>query len=485
MAPHGSSAPGVDAEEPSDAYSITATSSSGADSSEGSESVCLKHVKKDSAAPKCLKKSQCLKKSDHENESSKQDSSVGTDSELEERSVEASSNQSSGRGTKQKREKAKGRAMAKSKESSDAGSSVPSSSEPGTRSEVASSAENDEASTSAGTPGAESSKGDSSDAGTQDFSIQGSSNSCAADGMAWSVSEDTLLRSMKSSKDNLSWTDIASALNRSKNDVKARWKTIKDQQAAFSLESDEEDQESSAKQSESASAPYQPSNALSESQAESESSSKASKPPKTSSGPSKQSKKKPKEKAVTFSKGHQGQRGDQVAADNKPSRIKATPAQENLPSGDETSSDSSKLPGEEDEDEDDVDDEEDLYHGMSEYQRQDAQYLRNHVYPALYPGTIHPEPDEFFGEHDCAVLAAVDSKYKRSKWLEMQANFYNVTGRLIPLHLIRDKCERAERESAARESSRTREAHAAGNGRERVERWVDDVEQDDLEDPEQ
>lgn len=56
----------------------------------------------------------------------------------------------------------------------------------------------------------------------------------------------------------------------------------------------------------------------------------------------------------------------------------------------------------------------------------------------------------------------------------MQANFYNVTGRLVPLHMIRDKCEGAER---ARSPSQ-------GNGCwQRVERWVDAVEDDDLEDP--
>ncbi|KAK2598967.1 hypothetical protein QQS21_005572 [Conoideocrella luteorostrata] len=44
----------------------------------------------------------------------------------------------------------------------------------------------------------------------------------------WTVSEDFLLTSMKESEDNLSWADIGTSLNRGKNNVKNRWKIIKD-----------------------------------------------------------------------------------------------------------------------------------------------------------------------------------------------------------------------------------------------------------------
>ncbi|QPC73488.1 hypothetical protein HYE68_004240 [Fusarium pseudograminearum] len=81
-------------------------------------------------------------------------------------------------------------------------------------------------------------------------------------------------------------------------------------------------------------------------------------------------------------------------------------------------------------------------------------YLHEEIYDEMYPADIHPQPNGYFNAQDCALLATIDSKYKRSRWLEMQANFYNVTGRMVPLEAIRDRCERAEAEKEARSDAR-------------------------------
>ncbi|RKL23478.1 hypothetical protein BFJ70_g12899 [Fusarium oxysporum] len=85
----------------------------------------------------------------------------------------------------------------------------------------------------------------------------------------------------------------------------------------------------------------------------------------------------------------------------------------------------------------------------------------------MYPPYIHPQPDAYLGKRDCALLATIDSKYKRSRWLEMQANFYNVTGRMVPLESLKARCERAEAEKTER--SKTRELERRMN---KVEDWI-------------
>lgn len=104
--------------------------------------------------------------------------------------------------------------------------------------------------------------------------------------------------------------------------------------------------------------------------------------------------------------------------------------------------------------------------------------MHNHIDSVLYPSTIFPEPDEYFTQRDCDVLAAIDSKYKQGKFLEMQANFCNATGRMIPLGVIKDKCERAE-EAERRRAEKGREA----TGRKRIEKWVRSVDEQGLGDP--
>ena len=71
----------------------------------------------------------------------------------------------------------------------------------------------------------------------------------------------------------------------------------------------------------------------------------------------------------------------------------------------------------------------------------------------------------------------------------MQANFYNVTGRMVPLHVIRDRCARADEEEEEEEESERRRRERqrrreVGVGREMVESWVGGVDQENLGDPE-
>ncbi|KAG6003866.1 hypothetical protein E4U21_001614 [Claviceps maximensis] len=52
------------------------------------------------------------------------------------------------------------------------------------------------------------------------------------DQSGWTISEDSMLRGMKNESTNIvSWADIAKALRRTKNDVRARWRLIKDNNA--------------------------------------------------------------------------------------------------------------------------------------------------------------------------------------------------------------------------------------------------------------
>lgn len=60
-------------------------------------------------------------------------------------------------------------------------------------------------------------------------------------------------------------------------------------------------------------------------------------------------------------------------------------------------------------------------------------------------GTLSSGADPFvsqgFSRRDRALLSALDDRRLARRWLEMQANFFNVTGRMVPLHLIKAKLE--------------------------------------------
>ena len=80
----------------------------------------------------------------------------------------------------------------------------------------------------------------------------------------------------------------------------------------------------------------------------------------------------------------------------------------------------------------------------TESETQQQMYLQDQIRKNLYPPYLSLQEDDHFTKRDCAVLATVDSKMKRGKWLEMQANFFNVTGKMVPISVFRDKCEAFE-----------------------------------------
>jgi len=94
-----------------------------------------------------------------------------------------------------------------------------------------SSGKGDDASTGISTPGADSSNDGASDQGSHKAASAENTDSNESSGpgpasdSGWSISEDHLLRGMKEAGD-VTWAEIGQALNRGKNEVKARWKVI-------------------------------------------------------------------------------------------------------------------------------------------------------------------------------------------------------------------------------------------------------------------
>ncbi|UNI19165.1 hypothetical protein JDV02_005373 [Purpureocillium takamizusanense] len=412
-------------------------------------------------------------------------------------------------------------------ELSDNGSSAHNSSGPesGGGDDQDSSGKGDDASTGISTPGADSSNEGASDQGNDeatskendDDDSKEDSGTGPASESGWSISEDHLLRGMKEAGD-VTWAEIGKALNRGKNEVKARWKVIQKADAEGNAMSADKKSFSATgnPQSTSAAKPSgvdrearkpgkanDPQATSSEgNQADTESACEASAAAKGPVGKDKGKGKAPASASDRVAKWRQNK--DKNAAASEDQAVSSEPHHEDAEeedyeeddeynaepvvlSGEEASSESSIIIDGKDGDEDNDDDEDynATYYGHKT--RGDVRYLHNEIYRELYPDMVDLKPDECFGEEDCAVLAAMDSKYKRSRYLEMQANFYNVTGRLIPLHLIRDKIERAEKEEAEEEAGRGGRSvmpkpatgaasSSAAERHDEVEKWVEGLE---------
>ncbi|KAJ9142740.1 hypothetical protein NKR23_g7125 [Pleurostoma richardsiae] len=68
------------------------------------------------------------------------------------------------------------------------------------------------------------------------------------------------------------------------------------------------------------------------------------------------------------------------------------------------------------------------------------------VFTALYGGLPAGgdkklRPDGVFSERDCCVLDAIDARRRVNRWLEVQAAFFNATGRMVDPELLRRKLE--------------------------------------------
>lgn len=56
-----------------------------------------------------------------------------------------------------------------------------------------------------------------------------------------------------------------------------------------------------------------------------------------------------------------------------------------------------------------------------------------------------PDPDDKFDEDDCILMALVDARRKGDRWKQMQADFANLTGRMVPVEVLKYKLGEAEK----------------------------------------
>lgn len=56
-----------------------------------------------------------------------------------------------------------------------------------------------------------------------------------------------------------------------------------------------------------------------------------------------------------------------------------------------------------------------------------------------------PEVDDEFDEDDCVLLALADSRRRENRWMDIQSDFANFTGRLVPEEVLRWKLGKGER----------------------------------------
>lgn len=237
---------------------------------------------------------------------------------------------------------------------------------------------------------------DSSESAPADTASSATSNNTEQE--SWSISEDALLRSMKEGGET--WAEIAMAMQRSRSDVKARWKVVEKQPR---VESDDADDELEKK----------------------------GKPKKAQAQGKKEGAKSVKEATKSNEKAKQEKSTKPTKEENtKECQKKQKQEQKNVSKTMESSSSGASAS---------------TTTSVNEEEEQDS-YLRKDIYSALYPNRMTLEPDTALSPTDCEVLASADVRRHAGRWLEMQANFYNTTGRWIPLHIIQQKCQGAERE---------------------------------------
>ncbi|KAI1111094.1 hypothetical protein F5Y14DRAFT_464995 [Nemania sp. NC0429] len=98
-----------------------------------------------------------------------------------------------------------------------------------------------------------------------------------------------------------------------------------------------------------------------------------------------------------------------------------------------------------DSDDEEEEEEEEEEGGEREAEDPEAEYWaqRRYIYDTLY-GTMYPDrktlhPDRFYSESDCRVLAGLEARYRANKWLYIQAEFCNATGRMVEAEILRAK----------------------------------------------
>ncbi|KAI0120136.1 hypothetical protein GGR51DRAFT_554170 [Nemania sp. FL0031] len=75
---------------------------------------------------------------------------------------------------------------------------------------------------------------------------------------------------------------------------------------------------------------------------------------------------------------------------------------------------------------------------VAEYWAQ-RRYLYDTVYGQMFPDQKVLRPDRFYSESDCRVLAGLEARYRANKWLHIQADFCNATGRMVEAWVLEAK----------------------------------------------
>ncbi|CCF38261.1 hypothetical protein CH063_09399 [Colletotrichum higginsianum] len=291
----------------------------------------------------------------------------------------------------------------------------------------------------------------------------------------WTPSEDALIISMKNGGE--SWASIGNAINRGKNEVKKRWHVAK-VNAANSESGGDSQTESGGDVSQSDSVDETQSDQSQEGQKANEKF--KSKAERKAARKADQKKNKGKSMADDTTKeagdcapkpkghGQKTKKHKGVESSEAPTTPKTTPSFNSIGDSpnsslrnrltllrDTTSASSSTSSATSNDGEYGDGPPNQCY--TRELARQER-YIRRHVNPTLYPPPPPPlsslmlppktaNPPSHLDKRqrrDDKILASLMSQREATKWLEMQANFYNVTGRMVPLHMIKTRCDAEE-----------------------------------------
>ncbi|KAI0193954.1 hypothetical protein EV127DRAFT_504706 [Xylaria flabelliformis] len=125
---------------------------------------------------------------------------------------------------------------------------------------------------------------------------------------------------------------------------------------------------------------------------------------------------------------HKDKSTDDSISDSKPETSSKRRKKKNKKAVSETSdSDSDTSSGDEDDDDPEV-----------EYWAQ-RRYIYDTLHGEMYPDQKVLHPDRFYSESDCRVLAGLEARYRANKWLHIQADFCNATGRMVEAEILKAK----------------------------------------------
>ncbi|KAK2065648.1 hypothetical protein LY76DRAFT_218262 [Colletotrichum caudatum] len=332
-----------------------------------------------------------------------------------------------------------------------------------------------EAAMARSTTSGETTSDESSTSGVASPASGGASSSAqSSDTGHWTPSEDALIISMKEGAET--WASIGKAINRGKNEVKRRWHVVKANAANSASGGDNSQRESMVDSKTDQShkddtdkrqkghADDMP-KSRAERKAERKAEQKKNKGNAKSDGKTKGPKKSQAKPKQPNRKAEEEQQPSEASeAPSTPKRSSSNSVGDSPSSSlrnrlsllrdttSASSSTSSATSNDGEDGEDASDSPAKAYHRELVGQER---YIRRHVNPTLYPPLSYPlmpPPNAFRPpshaekrqRRDDKILASVLSRREATKWLEMQANFYNVTGRMVPLHMIKARCEAEE-----------------------------------------